>query len=205
MGRPKAWLPFGEEVMLARVVRLLGEVVSPVVLVAAPDQDVPPVPPVGGEVPEIVRDPIEGQGPLQGLVAGLSALKGKADAAYLSSCDVPFLRPDFVRRMIALLGEHSICIPEVEGYHHPLAAVYRTEVVEPAARLLAEERRRLVFLFAEMPTRIVRPEELADIDPTFQTLRNLNRPEDYEAALAEIETQKEAHLPNPSLPPPASC
>src|SRR5262245_3646442 len=34
MGRPKAWLPFAGETMLPRVVRLLGEVVQPIVVVA---------------------------------------------------------------------------------------------------------------------------------------------------------------------------
>ena len=44
MGRPKAWLPFGRELMLPRVVRLLGEAVGPVAVVAAPGQDLPPLP-----------------------------------------------------------------------------------------------------------------------------------------------------------------
>ena len=35
MGRPKLLLPFGDETMLARVVRIVGQVVSPVVVVAA--------------------------------------------------------------------------------------------------------------------------------------------------------------------------
>src|SRR5690349_12623666 len=83
MGRPKAWLPFAGELMLPRVVRLLGEAVSPVVVVAAPDQDVPPLPP---EV-AVVRDEEKGRGPLQGLAAGLNALRGRVEAAYLSSCD----------------------------------------------------------------------------------------------------------------------
>src|SRR5207244_1312935 len=93
MGRPKAWLQFGGELMLPRVVRILSETVAPIVVVAAPEQDVPPGPP---EV-RIVRDEERGRGPLQGLAAGLDALRGLADAAYLSSCDVPFLRPAFVR------------------------------------------------------------------------------------------------------------
>src|ERR1700736_6052810 len=118
MGRPKAWLPFAGEIMLPRVVRLLGEAVAPVVVVAAPGQDMPPLP---GAV-EVVRDEEKGRGPLQGLAAGLAALRGRADAAYLSSCDVPFLRPAFVRRMIELRGEHAICVPHVGDYHHPLAA-----------------------------------------------------------------------------------
>lgn len=182
MGRAKAWLPFAGEIMLPRVVRLLGEAVSPVVVVAAPDQEVPPLP---TEV-EIVRDEEKGRGPLQGLAAGLKALAGRADAAYLSSCDVPFLSPAFVRRLIDLLGQDSICVPRVGDYHHPLAAVYRLEVVAAVEGLLGEKRLRPVFLFEAVPTRVVTAAELADVDPGFQTLRNLNTPEEYEAALREV-------------------
>jgi molybdopterin-guanine dinucleotide biosynthesis protein A len=182
MGRPKAWLPFGDELMLPRVVRILGGLVAPIVVVAAPGQDVPPLPP---EI-EIARDPEEGRGPLQGLAAGLEALRGRIDAAYLSSCDVPFLQPAFVRRIIELLGDQSVCVPKVGEYFHPLAAVYRIDVAPVALRLLAENRPRPVFLFDEVSTRIVSPEQLADVDPTFQSLRNLNAPEDYEAALRDL-------------------
>jgi molybdopterin-guanine dinucleotide biosynthesis protein A len=175
MGRPKAWLPFGGELMLQRVVRVLGEVVNPVVVVAAPGQDVPPLP-VGVE---IVRDEVEGRGPLQGLAAGLAALAGRADAAYLSSCDVPFLTAAFVKRMVELLAGHSISVPQVGGYLHPLAAVYRLAMRPVVADLLAADRLRPVFLFDAVPTRIVVPDELTDL----QSLRNLNTPEDYAAAL----------------------
>ena len=44
MGRPKAWLPFGPELMLQRVVRLVGTVARPIVVVAAPGQDLPELP-----------------------------------------------------------------------------------------------------------------------------------------------------------------
>src|ERR1700756_5663993 len=137
MGRPKAWLPFGGETMLQRVRRLLGEVVQPIAVVAAPDQDVPPLP---ADV-IVVRDEERGRGPLQGLAAGLGALRGRAEAAYVSSCDVPFLRPSFVRRLIDLMGDAVVCVPRVGDHHHPLAAVYRVEAADAAARLLAENRR----------------------------------------------------------------
>jgi molybdenum cofactor guanylyltransferase len=180
MGRPKAWLPFAGEMMLPRVVRLLSEVVQPIVVVAAPDQNVPPLP---DEV-ILARDEEKGRGPLQGLAAGMAALKDRVDAAYLSSCDVPFLRPVFVQRLIDLLGEHDVCVPRVGEFHHPLAAVYRLRVVDAVAKLLAENRLRPIFLFEAVPTRIVEAAELADVDPAFQTLRNLNTPEDYQKALA---------------------
>ena len=182
MGQPKAWLPFAGELMLPRVVRLLGQAVQPIVVVAAPGQDVPPL----SDDITIVRDEEKGRGPLEGLAAGLTALAGTVDAAYLSSCDVPFLVPAFVRRLIDLLGSHAICVPHVAGFHHPLAAVYRLEVLDAVHRLLAENRLRPVFLFEQVSTRVVSQAELADIDPTMQSLRNLNTPEDYQTALAEV-------------------
>jgi molybdopterin-guanine dinucleotide biosynthesis protein A len=179
MGRPKAWLPFGDEVMLQRIVRILGGVVAPVVVVAAPEQEVPALP---AHI-TVVRDEERGRGPLQGLLAGLLALRGKADAAFLSSCDTPFLKPAVVRRLIDLLGPETICVPHVGDYHHPLAAVYRLDVIEVVKRLLAENRLRPVFLFDAVPTRVVVAAELVDVDPDLDSLRNLNTPEDYEAAL----------------------
>lgn len=182
MGRAKAWLPIAGELMLPRVVRLLGEIVAPVVVVAAPDQEVPPLP---VEV-AVVRDEQRGRGPLQGLAAGLAALQGCVTAAYVSSCDVPFLRPAFVRRLIELLGDHTICVPRMGAYHHPLAAVYRIDVVEVVRRLLGENRLRPFFLFEAVPTRVVEASELADVDPVCDSLRNLNTPEDYERAVEEL-------------------
>jgi molybdopterin-guanine dinucleotide biosynthesis protein A len=189
MGRPKAWLPFGGELLLPRVVRLLGEAVHPIVVVAAPDQDLPPLP----AAVAVVRDAVKGRGPLQGLAAGLAVLRGRADAAYVSACDVPFLRPAFVRRLIDLLGDHAACVPRVGGYHHPLAAVYRLEVADAVARLLAEDRLRASDLFETVPTRTVEAAELAEVDPDLQTLRNLNTPEEYEAAQRELGRARDDH------------
>jgi len=186
MGQPKSWLPFAGELLLPRVVRLLAQVVAPVVVVAAPDQELPPLP---ADV-TVVRDEEKGRGPLMGLAVGLRALQGRAEAAYLSSCDVPLLQPAFIERMIDLRGNHAACVPQVGDYFHPLAAVYRLDVLAEVQRLLREDRLRPVFLFEAVPTRIVTASELADIDPSFQSLRNLNTPEDYQAALRFAEEKR---------------
>src|SRR5262245_33211597 len=99
MGLPKATLPFGRELMLPRVARLVGQACRPLVVVAAPRQSLPELPPDA----ILVRDRREGRGPLEGLLAGLSALPKSIDAAYATSCDVPLLVPAFVERMMALL------------------------------------------------------------------------------------------------------
>jgi molybdopterin-guanine dinucleotide biosynthesis protein A len=186
MGQPKAWLPFAGETMLARVVRRLREAVDPLVVVAALGQELPPLSP--GVL--VTRDEAPGRGPLQGLAAGLHALRGLAGAAFLSSCDVPFLKPAFVRRLIDLLSDYAICVPRAGDRFHPLAALYRLEVIPTVASLLAEDRLRPFFLFDRVATRVVLPEELADVDPTFQTLQNMNTPEDYDR-MKNFEDKKE--------------
>jgi molybdenum cofactor guanylyltransferase len=181
MGAPKATLPFGPETMLQRVVRLLGTVVSPIVAVAARDQVLP-------ELPKnviVTRDEREAKGPLEGLRAGLAALPESVDAAYVTSCDVPLLAPRFVDRMVELLGDHDIAVVEIDGFPHPLSAVYRRDVLPRVESLLAKDRLRPVFLFDATRTRRVRPEELVAVDPQLQTLRNLNTREDYLAALSD--------------------
>ena len=180
MGSPKALLPFGPETMLQRVVRLLSEVVSPIVIVAAIDQDLPPLP----EGVIVTRDENEGRGPLEGLRAGLKALPTTVDAAYVTSCDVPLLETGFVRQMIDLANDYDIAVMEIDGFTHPLSAVYRRATLTSVEDLLANNRLRPVFLFDAAKTRRVKPEEMTS-DPGLRTLRNLNTREDYERALTE--------------------
>jgi molybdopterin-guanine dinucleotide biosynthesis protein A len=168
----------------------MGEAVQPIIVVAAPGQELPPLP---VEV-TMVCDRREGRGPLEGLAAGLAALPAAASSAYVTSCDVPLLRPCFVRRMIELHAGHEIAVPFAGGFYHPLAAVYSKTVLPHAERLLAEDRLRPVFLFEAADTRVIAEEELRDVDPELASLRNLNQPEDYQTALAE------AGFPPPSLP-----
>ena len=179
MGSPKALLPFGDETMLQRVVRLLGSVVSPLVVVAAPDQSLPDLP----AAVSVTRDEREGRGPLEGLRAGLKGLPATVDAAYVTSCDVPLLVPAFALRMIDLMGDADIAVMEIDGFPHPLSAVYRRSTLPHVEKLLAEDRLRPVFLFDAVKTRRVRPEEMISVDPQLLTLRNLNTREDYEQAL----------------------
>jgi molybdopterin-guanine dinucleotide biosynthesis protein A len=181
MGVPKATLPFGPETMLQRVVRLLGTVVSPIVVVAAREQSLPPLP----DDIVVTHDERDQRGPLEGLRAGLKALPSSVQFAYITSCDVPLLVPEFVERMVELLGDHDIAVMEIDGFPHPLSAVYRRDTLPHVESLLENDKLRPVFLFDAVRTRRVRPEEMISVDPELRTLRNLNTPEDYLAALKE--------------------
>ncbi len=191
MGRDKATLPFGPELMLQRVVRLVSQVVDPqaVVVVAASEQLLPTLP----QTVIITRDERPSRGPLEGIAAGLRAMPRGVDAVYVTSCDVPLLVPEFVDCMFEQLGEHDIAVPYDGRYHHPLAAVYRPRVLSAIESLLELAQLRPRFLFDRVPTSEVPVESLRNIDRSLATLMNLNHPEDYQAALQQagyaIETE----------------
>lgn len=190
MGSPKAWLPFGGELLLQRVVRVIGEAAGPIVVVAAPEQEVPPLPP---EV-SVVRDAVRGRGPLQGIAAGMEALAPELHAVFVSSTDVPFLHAALIRRLHALRGDtHDIAVPRAGGHYHPLSAVYGVEARAEIAALLAADRLRPFFLFERMRTLVadeallLEGEALRAADPGLRSLRNVNTREEYEAALRELD------------------
>jgi len=174
MGRDKWSLPFGDETLLERTVRIVSSVVPEVWVVAREGQGVQ-------GAGNLARDPAEGLGPLAGLAAGLGAMA--AERAFLTSCDAPMLKPAFVRRLLDLSRGHDSAVPLVDGDHMTTAAVYAKGVLPVARRLVEARRLRPLFLVEEVDARIVTADELRDVDPELESFRGCNTPEEYEEAL----------------------
>jgi molybdopterin-guanine dinucleotide biosynthesis protein A len=105
---------------------------------------------------------------------------------------VPCLKPEFIAKVLSFLSPDSrppcpdIAVPRINNYFHPLSAAYRVSVLAHVRELLAADRLRPVFLFDAVPTRVIEQHELADVDPDFRSLQNLNTPEEYAAALRDL-------------------
>jgi molybdopterin-guanine dinucleotide biosynthesis protein A len=189
MGRPKANLEWHGSTLLHRVTGIVWRAVAgPVVVVRAPDQELPALPPGV----RVVEDAAEGRGPLQGLAAGLAAVADEAEMAYVSSTDVPLLHPSFVRAVVGAATRENVdvALPVVHGFRHPLAAAYRTSLLPAVEELIAEDRMRPAFLFERSRVRelteadLLADPELAGADPELLSVLNLNEPDDYERARA---------------------
>lgn len=192
MGRDKSNLPFGPELMLQRVIRLVSHIVESdqIVVVADPRQILPPLP----AAVRVTHDERQNRGPLEGLAAGLRVVETSLDALYVTSCDVPLLVPAFVKRMFEFLGEHQIAVPCDRQRLHPLAAVYRPTVLADVQALLDADQLRLRSLFDRVDTREVPVDELRTVDPGLLSLENLNHRDDYLAALNSAGYLAEPHL-----------
>jgi len=196
MGRPKAALEWHGSTLLHRTTALLARTVGgPVLVVAAPDQDLPELPPRI----EVVADPVEGLGPMRGLATGLAALGERSPAAFVCSTDLPFLHPALIRRVLRGFASPEgdtvdVVLPVARGYRQPLAAGYRTALAGLVERLLGEGDLRPGMLFrhcrvAQLDDDALLTDELARHDPGLDSLVNVNEPDDYAAALARPEPE----------------
>ncbi len=184
MGMPKAWLQFDNEYLLHRIVRVLAQAASPVVLATRRGLELPPLTP---EIP-FVYDQHENVGPLAGIAAGMILLREHCDAAMVVACDHPFVSVGVFHRMIELLGDHQAVVPELAGRLFPTLAVYRLSTLEILEELLGEgELRARQFALRCQPLRIGAA-DFADIDPDLRSFCNVNNPAEYEAALGSAET-----------------
>src|SRR6266403_209907 len=93
MGTSKALLLFDDEPLIVHVVATLQRLFADVVVVAAPEQDLPSMP------VRLVSDEVAYQGPVGGIYYGLMA--SGSDAAFVTSCDSAFLNIDLIAPLLA--------------------------------------------------------------------------------------------------------
>ncbi len=174
MGTPKALLQFGGQPLIAHNVSVLSRVFDEIVVVAAPEQELPAMPVT------VVRDDIPYQGPAGGIYYGLAA--ARADVCFVVSCDSVFLNADLIAHLVSRIPDWDVVVPYWEGHLQPLHAVYRRTVAPLLSAQLASRELRLIDLFQKVRTRKIEREEIVRFDPEGASFLNVNTPEDYEAA-----------------------
>jgi molybdopterin-guanine dinucleotide biosynthesis protein A len=189
MGRDKAMLPFGEEVLLERMVRVIGEIVplENIVVVAAANQELPPLPPAI----KVICDEAPGLGPLPAMAAGLQALSTHVESAFVTGCDAPLLKRAAVRWLVERLERpdedrpDGVALQDAERLY-PLFAAYRTSAAGGFARAFESGDASLhgALQSGWLHVRFINVEELRGVDPRLESLMNCNTPEEYQAALA---------------------
>ncbi|MFH1302951.1 MAG: molybdenum cofactor guanylyltransferase [Planctomycetota bacterium] len=191
MNYPKALLPLGKELLLQRVVRIVSSVVSPVIVVAAPGQELPEL----SKSVNVIFDREPGAGPLSAIGQGLAALQGQCDAAFVSACDTPLIQTEFISKIISALAENQLVMVQEGKWYHPLAAVYRVSLVEPIQHLLSENRRRPIDLTESVRACFLDAETLRDVDPQLRGLQNINTRAQYFDLLRETGLEHATRLP----------
>ena len=175
MGRPKAWLLFDDEPLIVHIIRTLHSMFSEVVVVAAPDQELPAMPVT------LVRDELAYQGPVGGIYYGLKA--AGEECSFVTSCDAAFLNPRLISHLVSQISNYDIVVPFWQNRLQPLHAVYRRSVLPLLEGQLERGELRPVYLFDKVRTRRIDEDEVRRFDSEGWSFFNMNTPQDYGAAL----------------------
>lgn len=175
MGRPKALLLFGGEPLVVHIAGVLKRLFHDIVVVAAPEQELPALPVT------LVRDEVAYQGPVAGIYYGLRA--AKAEIAFVTSCDVPFLNLSLITYLLSQISDYDVVVPYCQGRFQPLHAVYRRSVVPFLAEQLERSELRPIYLYKKVRTREVSEDEIKRLDPDGLSFLNMNTEQEYRDAL----------------------
>lgn len=181
MGKDKSLLPFGAEHLAERIYRKLAAVFPEVVVVTNRPEDFP----VAGA--RMVGDRYPNRGPLEGLASALEALQG--EGALLAACDMPFLSPELLAYLSAQELDADAVVPMSPRGPEPFLALYSRRLLPTAREILDRGERRMASLLSAVAVREIPCEVLGGHDPGARSFWNINRPEDYQAALAVWEAE----------------
>jgi molybdopterin-guanine dinucleotide biosynthesis protein A len=198
MGRPKMALKIGSHSLLAHTTMALLSCCREVLIIAAPTDAADGVKEALAELRHlpairILHDTHAYQGPLPGIMTGLSEARGAL--AFVAAGDTPFLAPALISGLLKELEndpQTNALIPRVARCLQPLTAVYRTEPMAAHFRnALADgessPRRSLRgALVREIPE-----ENICRWDPSLNSFLNINDDRDFARARG-LETQLRA-------------
>jgi len=185
MGRDKGLLDFSGVPLILHIARLLEPLVAEVTIVGSPHR-------YGALGRRAIPDDSDeqtqgepgkpGRGPLAGIAAALAATHSRWNV--IVACDLPYLSAAWLDWLIsrALHSRAEAVVPRTARGIEPLAAMYRRECGAPIAAALARGVRKVSDAIEELRLDLVYPREWRRIDPSGLVLRNMNAPEDYEAA-----------------------
>jgi molybdopterin-guanine dinucleotide biosynthesis protein A len=174
MGADKAFLDLAGKALIARAVELAREAVPEVKIVGDPRK----FEAFGLVIEDVYRD----RGPLGGIHAALT--NSVTEQNLILAVDLPFVPVQFLKYLLerAESSGATVTVPSVEGYFQPLCAVYRKAFLGAAEHALSEGQNKIDQLFREVTICAVPEEEMTANGFDALIFRNLNTPEEWQAA-----------------------
>ncbi|HYW09886.1 MAG TPA: molybdenum cofactor guanylyltransferase [Longimicrobium sp.] len=177
-GAPKALATVGGRRVVDRVYDALAAVTGAPVLIANEPALFP-------DFAELRADEVGGVGPLAGIATALRwAAERGAGGALCVACDMPFVPPELLRRILARADDGDAVLPESGGRRgvEPLCAWYSTNALPAIDRMMSEGEHalyRLADRVRAVRLALAQVEECGDPSVLFL---NINTPEDHQRA-----------------------
>lgn len=181
-GQPKALLPFGDEKLIVRQLRLMKPVCSELIVVT--NDPNPYLRFLDREV-RIITDFVPNRGQLSGMYAGLSLARNRD--VWIVGCHMPFLSAKAAELLQAKKHESfNASLPWVQGGLYPLHGVYDRSCAEAVWPLLHSGDPSVSHLLKKISWAEFRDTEFQaeGIDTSFVDC--FNTPEEYERLLLRL-------------------
>lgn len=176
MRTDKAFVEYEGHTLLERALALTRSVASEVRIVGDPAKFAAFAP--------VVEDLFRDCGPLAGIHAALRA--SHTELNLMLAVDLPFVSAALLQYLIAQAQgapDAIVIVPHSEERRQPLCAIYRRKFSDAAENSLRSGKNRIDRLFDFVPTRVITEEELKAAGFAPGIFRNLNTPEELEAAM----------------------
>lgn len=184
LGIDKTELIFRGQTFLELVVRQVSKVARHVVLVGRINSESHHL---AGNIISL-QDERDGLGPLEGMRVGLKCLDDRnVPLAFVTSCDVPLLKPELIQFLISHRRKHSAIVPVDGARVYGMTAIYQTDLHSRIEARLENKQLRVSELADAFDARKVPVNELKDVDPNLDSMTNINSVKDYQALLDRFE------------------
>jgi molybdenum cofactor guanylyltransferase len=184
MGQDKGSMLFNNKPMILHLLKTVKNVADEILLVLRDEKQVDNYREILDDLEadlktesdlKIVTDIFKDQGPLIGILTGLSNIS--SDKALILPCDSPNVSESFIYKMFKLAEDQRFAavVPRwSDGRVEPLHSVYRKENIKIIEKLIEKRIRDVKSLLTNLEVRYIDAEAL---DKTGATFQNVNRPE----------------------------
>ena len=106
--------------------------------------------------------------------------------AFVTSCDVPLLKPQLIRFLFEQLEGHPAIVPVQGDRVFGMTAIYRTDQHVEIDDRIKSNQLRVSDLAAALDARCIKADELRKADPDLDSLTNINSVDDYRILLDRL-------------------
>jgi molybdopterin-guanine dinucleotide biosynthesis protein A len=180
MGSAKGLLEINGQPLVVRTVHLLVPLCAPVTIVGTPERyQHLGFAVIADELPEI--------GPLGGILTALA--RSPVPWNLVVACDLPYLSAEWLRYLVGWAARSSarVVLPESDAGLEPLCAVYHRDAAATIRAAIERGVLKVTRALEGLPVEVVAPAQVRPFDPRGVLFQNLNTPEEYKKARAELE------------------
>lgn len=175
IGGEKAFVQLAGKTLIQRVIDLLSEVFSEVVVVVVDNIDR-----FRGLPCRCLTDRLPGLGPIGGIETALRYTS--REAVFVVACDMPFINPDVIRLMIDRSEGVDLVIPSLSDGLHPLHTFYARGCLPAIDAQIKAGDLGPHSLPQRVRSTLFQEESFLERDPLFRSVMNINTPADLESA-----------------------